>query len=150
MNMNEAYWAAHVLARRITVRAWERRGGTTKAFCFNSGSPHHMYPSNSRYLFLPPSQCCLIYAYTIIFLISMGLEWNQVHYYCSQFIGLLSSPGWQKVMTVEQLVEWMSYRGNQSTRTIPAPMPLCPPYIPRNLNRARTQAVAVGSRRLTA
>jgi hypothetical protein len=40
-------------------------------------------------------------------------------------------------------------RGNRSTRTKPAPVPLCPPHStwPR---RARSRAAAVGSQRLTA
>jgi hypothetical protein len=37
-------------------------------------------------------------------------------------------------------------RGNRSTRSKPAPVPLCPPQIPHDL----TRAAAVGSRRLTA
>jgi hypothetical protein len=41
-------------------------------------------------------------------------------------------------------------RGNRSTRRKPAPVPLCPPQIPHDLNRARTRAAAVGSQRLTA
>jgi hypothetical protein len=39
---------------------------------------------------------------------------------------------------------------NRSTRRKPAPVPLCPPQIPRDLTWARTQAAAVGSRLLTA
>jgi hypothetical protein len=41
-------------------------------------------------------------------------------------------------------------RGNRSTRRKPAPAPLCPPQIPHDQTRARTQAAAVGSQRLTA
>jgi hypothetical protein len=41
-------------------------------------------------------------------------------------------------------------RGNRSTRRKPAPGPLCPPQIPHGQTRARTQAAAVGSQRLTA
>jgi hypothetical protein len=40
--------------------------------------------------------------------------------------------------------------GRGSTRTKPAPVPLCPPQISHGLSWARTQAAAVGSRRLTA
>jgi hypothetical protein len=40
-------------------------------------------------------------------------------------------------------------RGNRRTRRKPAPAPLCPPQIPLNQTRARTQATAVGSQRLT-
>jgi hypothetical protein len=40
--------------------------------------------------------------------------------------------------------------GNRSTRSKPAPVPLCPPQIPYDLTWARTRAAAVGSRRLTA
>jgi hypothetical protein len=36
-------------------------------------------------------------------------------------------------------------RGNQSTRRKPAPVPVCPPQIPRDLTRARSRAAAVGS-----
>jgi hypothetical protein len=41
-------------------------------------------------------------------------------------------------------------RGNRSTRRNPASVPLCPPQIPHDPNRARTRAAAVGSQRLTA
>jgi hypothetical protein len=40
-------------------------------------------------------------------------------------------------------------RGNRSTRRKPAPVPLCPPQIPRAV-RTRTRAASVGSQRLTA
>jgi hypothetical protein len=43
-----------------------------------------------------------------------------------------------------------SGRGNRSTRRKPAPAPLCQPKIPHDQTRARTQAAAVGSQRLTA
>jgi hypothetical protein len=41
-------------------------------------------------------------------------------------------------------------RGNRSTRRKAAPVPLCSPQIPHDLNRARTRAAAVGNQRLTA
>jgi hypothetical protein len=41
-------------------------------------------------------------------------------------------------------------RGKLSTRRKPALMPLCPPEIPHELNRARTWTAAVGSRGITA
>jgi hypothetical protein len=41
-------------------------------------------------------------------------------------------------------------RGNRSTRRKPTPAPLCPPLIPHDQTRARTQAATVGSQRLTA
>jgi hypothetical protein len=41
-------------------------------------------------------------------------------------------------------------KGNQSIQRKPAAMPLCPPQIPHDLIRARTQAAVVGNRRLTA
>jgi hypothetical protein len=37
-------------------------------------------------------------------------------------------------------------RENRSTRIKPAPVALCPPQIPHDLNRARTRAAAVGNR----
>jgi hypothetical protein len=40
-------------------------------------------------------------------------------------------------------------RGNRSTRSRPAPVPLCPPENP-HAARTRTRAAAVGSQRLTA
>jgi hypothetical protein len=40
-------------------------------------------------------------------------------------------------------------RGNRSTRTKPAPAPLCPPQISLDQTRARTRATAVGIQRLT-
>jgi hypothetical protein len=41
-------------------------------------------------------------------------------------------------------------RGNRSIRRKPAPAPLCPPQIPLDQTWDRTQAAAMGSRRLTA
>jgi hypothetical protein len=41
-------------------------------------------------------------------------------------------------------------RGNRSTRTKPAPVPLRPPEIPHDLSCVRTRAAAVRRRRLTA
>jgi hypothetical protein len=41
-------------------------------------------------------------------------------------------------------------RGNRCTLRKPAPVPLCPPQIPRDMTRAGTRAAAVGSRKLTA
>jgi hypothetical protein len=41
-------------------------------------------------------------------------------------------------------------RGNRSTQRKPAPAPLCPPKIPFDQTRDRTQAAAVGSQWLTA
>jgi hypothetical protein len=46
-------------------------------------------------------------------------------------------------------VEWMSGRGNRSTRWKLSPVPLCPPQIPHDLTWARMQVFAVPSRRLT-
>jgi hypothetical protein len=52
-------------------------------------------------------------------------------------------------MIVEQLVEWMSSRRNRSSRRKPAPVLLCPPQVPHDLNGARTRATKVGSQRIT-
>jgi hypothetical protein len=41
-------------------------------------------------------------------------------------------------------------KGNRSTRSNPAPVPLCPPQIPYDLTRSLTRAAVVGSQRLTA
>jgi hypothetical protein len=41
-------------------------------------------------------------------------------------------------------------RGNRSAWRKSAPMPMCPPQNPYDLNWARTRAAVVGSRRLTA
>jgi hypothetical protein len=40
--------------------------------------------------------------------------------------------------------------GNRISQRISSPVPLCPPQIPRDLTRDRTQAASMGSRRLTA
>jgi hypothetical protein len=48
------------------------------------------------------------------------------------------------------LVGGMGGRGNRSTWSKPAPVPLCPPQVPHALTLARTRAVEVGSRRLAA
>jgi hypothetical protein len=46
-------------------------------------------------------------------------------------------------------ISGMIGRGNRSTRTKPAPVPLCPPQTP-HAARTRTRAAVVGSHRLTA
>jgi hypothetical protein len=43
----------------------------------------------------------------------------------------------------------MNDRRNRSTQRKPSPVSLCPPQIPYDLNRARTRAAAVESRRIT-
>jgi hypothetical protein len=45
-------------------------------------------------------------------------------------------------------VSGMLPRGNQSILRKPASVPLCPPQIPHDLTRDRTQTAAVGNRRL--
>jgi hypothetical protein len=40
-------------------------------------------------------------------------------------------------------------RATRSTRSKPAPAPLCPPQIPHGQTRARTRTAAVGGQRLT-
>jgi hypothetical protein len=60
--------------------------------------------------------------------------------------GYCTSPGWWwMMMWVEQSVEWLP-RETPSTRTKPAPVPLCPLQIQHDL----TRAAAMGSQRLTA
>jgi hypothetical protein len=54
------------------------------------------------------------------------------------------------VMILEQLVEWLSGKGNRITWRKPGPGLLCPPHIPHDLTRSRTHAAAVGNLRLTA
>jgi hypothetical protein len=49
------------------------------------------------------------------------------------------------VLILEELVEWMSGRGNRSTRKELATMALCPPQIRHDLSRARTWAATVGT-----
>jgi hypothetical protein len=44
----------------------------------------------------------------------------------------------------------MIRKENRSTQRKPAPVVLCPPQIPHDLNSARTRAAALGSQRLTA
>jgi hypothetical protein len=39
-------------------------------------------------------------------------------------------------------------RGNRNSRRKPAPLPLCPPQIPHDLNWARSQVTVAGGRRL--
>jgi hypothetical protein len=60
-----------------------------------------------------------------------------------------TSTGWLLGDDECKVVNGIMGRGNHSTRRKPAPVPICPPQIPHDLNRARTPAAAVGSRRLT-
>jgi hypothetical protein len=78
--------------------------------------------------------------------LSMGLKRNQVHCHCGYLLAYGPSPVLQMVI-VEQLVEWMSGRGNRSTHRKPAQVPLCPSQFPYDMTRDRTRAA---SRRLTA
>jgi hypothetical protein len=54
------------------------------------------------------------------------------------------------IVMLENLVEWRLAGETEVLREKPAPAPLCPPQIPLARLRARTQAAAVGSQRLTA
>jgi hypothetical protein len=54
------------------------------------------------------------------------------------------------MMSVEQSVEWELIMMTEVLGEKPAPVPLFPTKIPHNLTRARKQAAAVRSRRLTA
>jgi hypothetical protein len=44
---------------------------------------------------------------------------------------------------------WVIGKGNQSTRRIPSPVPLCPPRIPHDMPRAGTRPAVGGIRQLT-
>jgi hypothetical protein len=57
---------------------------------------------------------------------------------------------WWLMMIVEQLVKWMSGRGNWSTWRKPAAVPLCPAQILHDLTWPQTQAIAVENWQLTA
>jgi hypothetical protein len=79
---------------------------------------------------------------------SEGWSPNWVHSARRPFIlALLYLP--RVIVRMENLVEWIG-RGNRSPRRKPALAPLCPPQIPLDQTRARTQAAEVGSQRLTA
>jgi hypothetical protein len=88
--------------------------------------------------------------FVFVFNLSAGLEWKRVHYYCGHLLAYCSSPGWYMVMTVENLVEWITGSENPSTIIKPTRVPLCQSQIPHCFNRARTRAAAVGCRRLSA
>jgi hypothetical protein len=78
----------------------------------------HMKCPPSEHMPVDLSLCessCFASGILIPFIFSMGLEWNQVHYYWANLLAYYISPGWQKVVIVEQLVEWMSGRGNRSS-----------------------------------
>jgi hypothetical protein len=63
--------------------------------------------------------------------------------------GLLYQPQMIDVGVCEAIGGMRIGKGDQNTRKKPAPVPLCSPQIPHNISRARTQAAAVGSQRLT-
>jgi hypothetical protein len=78
-----------------------------------------------------------------------GVQWDSVCLACQPLFG----PLYQLRMMDDGecgAVGGMSGRGNRSTRRKPAPVLLCPPQIPLDLIRARTQDAMVGSRQLTA
>jgi hypothetical protein len=65
-------------------------------------------------------------SYFIYFFMGGGeLEWTEVHYHCGYLLVYCTGLGWQMVMTVEQFEEWLSGRGNRSTRRKSAPTSLC-------------------------
>jgi hypothetical protein len=82
------------------------------------------------------------------FLFICGLEWNRVSY-CGHLLAHCTSPGWWIVMIMERIAEWMSGRGNRSTRKKHVPVPFCTPQFPHDLTQARIWPTSVGSRRLT-
>jgi hypothetical protein len=80
-------------------------------------------------------------------LLGGGGDWN--HLVRWPLIGLLYQP---RMIDNEcgAIRRMRTNRGNRSTQRKPAPVPLCPPQIPHDMTWARTRAVAVGRRRLTA
>jgi hypothetical protein len=90
------------------------------------------------------------FLYLILYLFICLSGWNQVHCYCGHLLASCTGSGWQMVMIVEQLLEWMSGRGNRTTRRKSASVRVCPPEIPHKLMWARSQGAAVRSRQLTA
>jgi hypothetical protein len=75
----------------------------------------------------------------MFFFLFLGVGWDWVHLYQPRMIGEYRSFGGMRIG-----------RRNQSTRRKLAPMPLWPKQIQYDLTWDRTQAAAVGSRRITA
>jgi hypothetical protein len=86
--------------------------------------------------------------YETFFLFSHGVSW--VHLVLRPLFGLLYQPQMTDDDDCGAIGGMRTGRVNRSTRRKPAPVPLRPPQIPHDLTRARTEAAAVGSRRLTA
>jgi hypothetical protein len=68
--------------------------------------------------------CCFCSSIFFCFYLTTLLVWSQVHYYCAQLLTYCTSAGWQMVMIVEQLVEWMNGSGNRVLGGIVPPTPL--------------------------
>jgi hypothetical protein len=78
------------------------------------------------------------------------MGWDWVHLILRSLFGLLYQPQTIDDDSCGAIGGMRIGRGNWSTRREPAPVPLCPPQIPDDLTRARNQAAAVRSQRLTA
>jgi hypothetical protein len=78
----------------------------------------------------------------------LGVGWDWIHLVRRPLTGLLYQP--RMIDDERGAVGGLRIgRGNRSARRKPTPVPLCPPQIPHDLFWARSQASAVGSRRLT-
>jgi hypothetical protein len=82
-------------------------------------------------------------------LLLLLVGWTYVTRYCGHFWPIVQ-PQMIDVGDCGVIGGMKIGRGNRSTWRNPAPVTLCPPQIPIDQTRARTQAAAVGSQRLTA
>jgi hypothetical protein len=76
--------------------------------------------------------------HVLLFIYGLGVEPSPL--LLRPFIGLLN---------VQQLMEWMSGRGNRSTREKSTPVSFCPSQIPHYFSRDRILTAATESRRVT-
>jgi hypothetical protein len=86
----------------------------------------------------------------VLLLCFVVVGWDWVHLVRRPLFGLLYQPRMIDDVECGAVGVMRIGRVNRSTRRKPAPVPLCPPQIPHDLNWARTGVATVGSQRLTA
>jgi hypothetical protein len=89
--------------------------------------------------------CCM--EYNRNFFLFRGVGWDWVYLVRRPLIGLLYQP--RMINEHEAFGGMRIGKESRSTRRKPAPVPLCPPKIPRDFTSDRTRTAAAGSRRLT-
>jgi hypothetical protein len=114
-----------------------------RAFHFQTSNKNSILRAATTKLSVLPTKWGTIHHSFFCFL---GVEWNWAHFTEASKWPIVPAPDRRRWVWGSR---WMFGRGNWRTSRKPVSVPLCPPQILHDLNRARTRAAAVGSRRLT-